>query len=152
VFIACAAVFLTWLHCAWSNLPALNPDSLYTAKGVVVGWFIPFYNLVHGYRSVKDLYVASQRPAGDETDLRPPRGAPIVGLWWGFYLARGFTDWYARHNPESETLVVSELSSIIAAILCIVVVYRIERRQRDQYNDLALRAAAATPPPSDRLR
>jgi hypothetical protein len=155
VFIATAIVFLIWLHRSYANLPALNPDSLYGTKGIVAGWFIPFVNLVHGYRSVADLYFASQPPVPNESGFVTRRAAPIVGMWWGFYLASGVVARIGRIVDREEEVgfaVASEVLSIVAAVLCLSVVHRIERRQRDQHIDLTRRAEAAQPPPADRQR
>jgi hypothetical protein len=158
VFIACAVCFLCWLYRSYANLPALGSQSIiYSPKSAVTGWFIPFVNLVQGYKSVATLYAESQRgttPAGYPVAVT----TPIVGLWWAAYLARGITSRIAdkmldrAYDGTLGWLITAELLDIVAAVLCIVIVYRIEKRQRDQHIDLVRRNAAAAPPPVDRLR
>ena len=152
VFIATAVVFLCWLHRSYANLPALNPDSLYGTKGIVVGWFIPFVNFVHGHRTVSDLYIASQPPRPDQAGFGIRGSTAIIDLWWGFYIASNVVSHFGRFGDPLGWATLSELFSIVAGLLCITVVYRVERRQRAQYQDMTLRAAASQPPPSDRLR
>ena len=158
IFIATAVCFLVWLHHAFRNLPALGSDSLiFTPGKAVIGWFIPFVNLINGYKSVHTLYLESQpRATVLPSGYALPRTAPIVGLWWGFYLARGvvsrIADSISKHGSSDATtwLVFSELLDIVAAVLCIAIVYRIEKRQHDQHDDLVRRIPA--PVPTDRLR
>src|SRR4051812_30664007 len=92
-FIAATVCFLVWLHRGYANLPALGSESLVTMtpKNAVTGWFIPFYNLVHGYKSVHQLYLESQRPAIMPSGFVLPTSAHIVGWWWGLYLARNIS-------------------------------------------------------------
>ncbi len=160
VFIACAVCFLCWLYRSYANLPALGSQSiLFSPKSAVVGWFIPFVNLVQGYKSVNTLYVESQtRGDVSPSGFYIPKSAPIIGFWWAAYLARGIvsriSDKMLDRNYDGALgwLITAELLDIVAAILCIVIVYRIEKRQRDQHDDLVRRQAAVQPPSADRLR
>jgi hypothetical protein len=141
VFLAAATCFLVWLHRAYTNLPSLGSQSLtlMTPGRAVGGWFIPFVNLVHGYRSVHDLYLESQRPAVLPDGFVLPTRAAIVGWWWGFWIARSFTQ-----NIFGMYWIASGLD-IAAAVLCAVVVYRVHKRQRDQHDDLVRREAVPLP-------
>ena len=158
IFIATAVCFLVWLYKAYANLPALGSESLiFSPKSAVIGWFIPFVNLVQGYKSVHTLYLESQpRPNTLETGFAIPKSARIVGFWWGAYLLRGIVSRIADRMSEHDFsgavgwLVTSELLDIVAAVLCILIVYRIEKRQHDQHDDLVRRIPQ--PIPSDRLR
>jgi hypothetical protein len=159
VFIACAVCFLCWLYRSYANLPALGSESiLFSPKSAVTGWFIPFVNLVQGYKSVATLYAESQRGSTTPSGYPVALTTPIVGLWWAAYLARGITSRIAdkmvgrEYDGALGWLITAELLNIAAAVLCIVIVYRIEKRQRDQHFDLERRDAASQPPPADRLR
>jgi hypothetical protein len=158
IFVATAVCFLIWLYRAHRNLPSLGSESVVmTPKSAVVGWFIPFVNFVAGYKSVHHLFIESQpRPTVLPTGYALPRRAPIVGLWWGFYLARNIlsriADSMSKHDMSGAIswLVASEVLDVVAAALCIAIVYRIEKRQHDQHDDLVRRVPA--PIPTDRLR
>jgi hypothetical protein len=151
VFIACAACFLCWLYRGYSNLPSLGSDRLTTPKSAVVGWFIPFVNLVHGYRSTHELYLESQRPAVLPDGYVLPTRAGIVGFWWAAYLLRNITSRiadkaldHASHDALSWYWLAAAFD-VAAAVLCMMVVYRVDKRQRDQHEDLVRRQAAPVP-------
>jgi len=158
LFIACAACFLCWLYRGYSNLPSLGSERLTTPKSAVVGWFIPFVNLVHGYRSVHELYLESQRPAVLPSGYVLPTRAGIVGLWWGLYIARNISIRIADgglDHARSDALGwywVAAVLDIAAAVLCMLVVYRVDKRQRDQHDDLLRRETQAPVPTGDALR
>jgi hypothetical protein len=151
VFIAAAVCFLCWLYRGYSNLPSLGSDRLTTPKSAVVGWLIPFVNLVHGYRSVHELYLESQRPAVLPSGFILPTRAHIVGWWWGLYIARNVSiriaDSALDHVRDGAMtwFWTASVLDIAAAILCMMVVYRIDKRQRDQHDDLVRRAQAPVP-------
>jgi hypothetical protein len=151
LFIATAVCFLCWIYRGYSNLPALGSERLTTPKSAVVGWLIPFVNLVHGYRSTHELYLESQRPAVLPSGYILPTRASIVGWWWGIYISRNFSIRIANsglNNGRDGSLFWFWLAAgldIAAAILCMMVVYRIDRRQRDQHQDLVRRAQEPVP-------
>jgi hypothetical protein len=131
LLIGTAIVFLFWLHASFVNLRALGSLSLsMSPKDAVVGWLIPFVNLVHGWKSVHVLYVESRDP-------EPAIGkrAPLVGAWWASYLVgslagvignRGLT-----RDPAGaiKWMVAKEALRVVAAVLCILIVRRIDRWQ-----------------------
>jgi hypothetical protein len=152
-FLAAGVCFLVWLHRAYTNLPALGSEALttMTAKNAVVGWFIPFYNLVHGYRSVHQLYLESQRPAIMPSGFVLPTRAAIVGWWWGLYLSRGVASRIAESaiNSMGGDMVmwfnVAAMLDAAAAVLFGLVVWRVYKRQHDQHDDLVRRAQVPQP-------
>jgi hypothetical protein len=161
--IATATCFLVWLYRATANLPALGSESVamnHTPARAVWGWFIPFYNLAHGYTAVRHVFVESQRAGVNEAGFPLPVRAGIVGWWWALFLMGNvllriagagrdpvsvddYQYMFAMHVPAMAF-------RLGAALLCIAVVNRIERRQSAQRADLLQRAAAAAvPPPSE---
>jgi hypothetical protein len=151
VSIACAVCFLCWLYRCYANLPSLGSDRLTTPGSAVGGWFIPFVNFVHGYRSVHELYLESQRPAVLPDGYVLPARAGIVGFWWAAFLGRVVISRIADKMIDTEQ--ASSLQwfwataaiDFAAAILCMMVVYRVDKRQRDQHQDLVRRQAAPVP-------
>jgi hypothetical protein len=152
-FIAAAVCFLIWLKRAWSNLPSLGGQTERDpqAPGIVVGWFIPLYNLVHGYRTVHQLYLESQRPAVLPDGYELPTRAGIVGWWWGLWIFRNLvlqaTAAMLRLDAEEAVglFFVATVIDVTAAMLFMLVVHRVDKRQRDQHDDLARRQAVPLP-------
>lgn len=163
--IATASCFLVWLYRTTANLPALGSDSVAMNHGparAVWGWFIPFFNLVHGYAAVRHVFVESQRAGVNEAGFPLPVRAGLVGWWWALFVIGNvllriagagrdpvsvgdYHYMFAMHIPAMTF-------RLGAAILCIAVVNRIERRQAAQRADLLQRAAAAAvPAPTDGL-
>jgi hypothetical protein len=81
--------------------------------------------------------------------------APLVGSWWAFYVARIPLVALAKklaHDQELAPYVgrAFDFCNLVAAISCMLVVYKIDQRQREQHRDLLLRVP--TPPATDQLR
>jgi Domain of unknown function (DUF4328) len=167
--IAIGIAFLAWLYRAYSNLPALGSTAVEMSPGhgatpgdAVVGWFIPVANLVLGYRSVRHLWLESQAQPATRPDGSPiERPTPLVGYWWTVYLARSIVSAIVLFGAQpvrslddwkllTEHLVLPQLLDVVAALLCILVVHQITRRQEEQQRDILLRAPV--PPVTDRLR
>lgn len=159
--------FLFWLHHAFSNLSALGstktevaPGQQATPRAAVICWFIPIANLVLGYRTVRHLWRESQPIAAEPTEHPTPRHAPILGWWWGLFIARNFAlrIFGGSRDPRSlqawvehsQQMVIPLMLNVAAAILCIYVVRTIDHRQQEQNRDIELRVPV--PPDKDRLR
>jgi hypothetical protein len=150
VGLAVIVVYLIWIYRAYSNLRALNTGFLgkFTPGWAVGWWFIPFANLVMPYQVVRELYVNSA-PAPTENGYPQMPNASIVGLWWAAFILRGVLSWGSglgggRSISSLESTLywagVTEILAVIAGILCIVIVRRIDRNQE------ATAAANASPP------
>lgn len=89
LFLSTAVVFLIWIHGACANLPRLGATFTRVTPGLAVGgFFIPFYNIAHGYIVMREL-IGFGRSALAPVDTLSPPSAPIVAWWWGLYLASG---------------------------------------------------------------
>ena len=138
LLVATAVVFLVWLHRATSNARRLAGDSFAFSPGWAVGyWFIPIINLYRPYQVVRDVY----RTSRDHANPQAGDGAPIVGWWWGLWIASSFVitrSMMQRLDPSAsaeqfqQALAQESIGnglSIAAAILLTVIVNRIGRRQ-----------------------
>lgn len=141
VYLTTVIVFLMWLYRAHENLFAfgVRKNQLQYSSGWAVGsFFVPFVTLVIPYRAIKELWIKSVPNASSMfSDLSPPWFFP---LWWGFWLLSNFLSqayfrlsWQEKTSSESLAILgmVSALLDVIAAILAIVVVREIERRQSE---------------------
>jgi hypothetical protein len=120
VLAATAVVFIVWMWRSVKNnelLDRVRPR--YTSGWSIGGWFIPFGNLWIPVRIMHDLWQGSDPATQRHQDWRVLRRTPLIGWWWGFYLASRILTF----TP------VGVVCSIPAAVLAIVVVRRITERQ-----------------------
>jgi Domain of unknown function (DUF4328) len=155
VFVATVVFFLMWLYRSYKNLPAFGVTSTSYSPGWAIGsFFVPFANLVIPYRAVKELWQNSV--AGKTFSFAsgsPPSWFP---LWWGFWLASNIaSNIYFRLSMSGTASreaiaivdIASEALSIIAALLAIMVIGEIDRRQEEASRSLALPQFPSPPMP-----
>jgi hypothetical protein len=162
VFIALVVSFLVWLHRAARNLPALgNPKAKveHTPGWAVGSFFVPFVNLVVPYKAVKEIWEKSDPSfrTGDDFMFAAPSSAPPLVLgWWIAWIVSNFLSnisWRLQtRTPGTETFVtgvdiISDLGNIIAAVLAIMVVRDIDRRQAERARRVAYVPDMPPPPP-----
>ncbi len=83
--LATYVVWLIWQHHATANLWARGYADLHIRPGWAVGWwFIPFASLAMPLVAMLEL---DRRSTPDGT---PRRSSPLLGVWWGAWLAMGF--------------------------------------------------------------
>jgi hypothetical protein len=139
-------VFLVWLHRAYSNLPALGSLlSTYTPGWAVGWWFVPFANLVQPHGVMRNLWIESQRrPISDQGFALAP-STPLIGWWWGLFLACRVLTMVSRISATGSWLAFVALLDAVNALLCLLMVRRISERQEAQHQDLALREKMPQP-------
>ena len=133
-----AIVFLMWIHRAHRNLPALGVRNLkYSPGWAVGGFFVPFLNLVRPYQVVKEIWKASDPHLKDESSWERVAASPLFGWWWAFFLISNFLGRIGG-RMASDLLAMnwawlsSDLISIVAGILAILVVRGIDARQEEK--------------------
>lgn len=84
LIIATWVVWLVWQHHATQNLWSRGYRDLRIRPGWAVGWwFIPFASLVMPCVAMLEL---DRRSTPDGT---PRQASPLIGSWWGVYIAGG---------------------------------------------------------------
>jgi Domain of unknown function (DUF4328) len=155
VFVATVVFFLMWLYRSYKNLPAFGARRTSYSPGWAVGsFFVPFANLVIPYRAVKELW---QNSVAGETfsfaSANPPTWFP---LWWGFWIASNIASniYFRLSYNEKATReaiaiagVASDALTIIAALLAIMVIGEIDKRQEEASRSLALPQFPSPPMP-----
>jgi hypothetical protein len=133
VMIACAALFLSWLHRVVANGPALGGRELRYTPGWAVGWwFVPVLNLVRPFQVVAEAWVVSARDPSAGLGL-------LLPAWWGLFILgnvvsrflvvrTGGDDVTALRNAAIIDIVASVVL-VVAALLCVVMVRRLTERQ-----------------------
>ena len=151
IVIITVALFCIWIHRAHRNLKSLNANNLeYSPKWAVVWLFVPIMNLFRPYQVMKEIWKASDPgvDAADDTAWQNAPGSPILGWWWGFWLAANLASTIAwnllwRGEELSELLIasyaytVSDFLFIPAALFLVQVIRTIDRRQEEKYNQLS---------------
>jgi hypothetical protein len=157
-----AIVFIVWFFRAAKNNEALGRLRPRLGPGWAIGgWFIPLANLVIPVLIAQDLWRGSDPsvPRGDDRWRIAPRSA-LVGWWWALAVLSRFPFFGGQGDTsDAETTIsnvrsginaslVSQVLSIAAAVLAILVVRRLTERQeaclRDQQE--AWRNQTGTPP------
>ncbi len=137
-------VFLFWIHRAHRNLPSLGAGRLeYSPGWAVAAWFIPFMNLIWPYQAVAEIWKASDPASVGDQPWRwrnNPTGS-LLPCWWATYLFMTIGSAVMRRiEAGSKTLdgqifsvngiLLLRVLTIVAALLAIAVVWKIDRRQQ----------------------
>lgn len=162
VYLTTIVLFIMWLHRSYKNLYAFGLQTEHSPGWAIGGWFVPFLNLVRPYQIVKETWTKSD-PAvgfsGGYADAGPgARSATLVGVWWGSWLVSNVVDnIYGRIVFAAETAeqlanaamlgVVSDVLTVVAAVLAFLVVSAIDRMQEEKAARLRVSAWPAPPPP-----
>ncbi len=148
--------FLPWLKATYARArlvtesPALEEQ---WRRGTIVGFFIPFVNLVRPYNVVKVLdealdpdLVPEPAPRRVETGalyrdaaaaltrpvLRTVKHAP-VGLWWAFWIGRVVAQIAVSVSRPATNMKIALQNGVVfgAALAAFVVIWRISERLRE---------------------
>ena len=142
-------LWLMWQFRAHTNLKALGAADLRYKPGWVVGWwFIPFANFVVPYRTMRELYKASDPDSGS-VEWQARQSPPTLLLWWFAWLGRivlvliaasvAPDTFESAHKfvVRDQYLLAGDVITIAAAGLAIIVVRRIDARQQAKFRRLA---------------
>ena len=136
LFVLTAIAFLMWVHRSHRNLSALGAQGLKFTPGWAVGWwFIPILNLFQPFRIIREIWRASDPSVAIGTAWRAAPSSPLIGWWWGLFLASVVYFQVSGDAPISLYLltatvdIATDLFGVIAAVLAIRLVLRIEARQ-----------------------
>jgi hypothetical protein len=152
-------LWLMWQFRAHTNLKALGAADLKYKPGWVVGWwFIPFANLVVPYRTMRELYKASDPDAGS-VEWQARQTPPTLLLWWLAWVGRIVLVLIAasvapdrfssahRFVLRDRYLLASDVITIAAAGLAIILVRQIDARQQAKFRRLASWSQGISPTP-----
>lgn len=143
-WIVTAALFLGWLYRARQTLTALGVHDLRFSPGWTVGAFlVPGLNLVWAPQAVHDVWRASD-PGPGAPRIWPEVLTPWIVAWWTLLVLATLADPLPRRldpqalaevtlGPATLVLIVAQLLEIAAAVLAIVVVRAIGRRQETRF-------------------
>ncbi len=141
LIVGTGVVWIAWQRRAHASLPALGVIGLrYTPGWVVAWWLIPIANFVMPLLTMSELWKATDPDAGPAHWAARPTPA-LLGFWWTCWLLRfpilGAVAAGIGTDQDVDTLtaragvgVASDLATVVAAVLAIVLVRKIEERRR----------------------
>jgi hypothetical protein len=143
---ATAVVFLMWFSRAYHNVPKLGVRSLRYKPGWAIGaWFVPFLNFVRPKQIANDIWRGSDPDLPREVDAvgwhSSPIPAVLFGFWWALWLitswagglaGAGSSETISALKSQSIRFLVSDVTDLIAALLCAAVVTTATRRQEER--------------------
>ena len=156
--LAIIVVFIVWMYRAAKNNEALGRQSPRFGPGWSIGaWFLPLANLVIPVLIMQDLW----RGAAPEVrrgvrDWRAGSGSILVGFWWAAligsflrfsYSGSGLHDRGSLDDIENSNTValVGVVITVVAAVLAILLVRALTRRQLECLRAQRSEYEAATP-------
>ena len=139
-----APLFLVWFHRAYRNAAALGAASLHFSAGWAVGWWlVPIASFWVPLLAALDIWKASDAVVSDASgQSRRPDAAPIlVAVWWAawllFMVMANVTA--VLDNPDDSSFLLStasNASTVLAAVLAIIVVMTVTSRQDARWRQL----------------
>lgn len=133
--------FVVWVHGTNKGLRLLGKTGLKHSPGWAAGgFFVPFYNLAHGFRVVKELWMASDPGHATGSSWQSAKSTSLIGWWWGLLIVFRISSYIIQQSPmESASQLTTFYSSakildligIVDAILAIVLIARMEKRRRE---------------------
>ncbi|MFL5674457.1 MAG: DUF4328 domain-containing protein [Chloroflexota bacterium] len=133
VLIVAGIAYLAWLSRAVENAPALGAGTTpHSPRGAIGWWFVPFANFIVPYQIVSDLHDRLATP----TDSN--RARPLLLAWWLTWIGGTLISYGTRLAGDdtvdqlkaSVTIsLVSDAVTVVSAVLAILVVWRILRRE-----------------------
>ena len=147
VYIPTVILFLVWMHRASENLRFLGALGQRFSPGWAVGWwFIPIMNLSRPYQAMAEIWKGSAPDlrSGGRIDWKYGSVAPLLGWWWGLWVAFGLCGviagfvWAGESDavPSSGALWLYLLASALmfgTGVLAILIVRRITSRQEEKH-------------------
>jgi hypothetical protein len=125
-----ALFVLTWIYRAAKNLPALGRYGMEHTPGWCVGvFFVPIASLWWPFEGMREIWKASD-PAYPQGSWPAAPVTPMLGVWWGMYLASsaaGIVAAVAQHVPAIG--IGSETIRGMAAVALVVLMRGIASRQ-----------------------
>lgn len=152
LLVGTAIAFCAWFYQAHKNLGPLGAAGLTYTPGWAAGaFFVPILNLYRPYQIAQETWKASDpaTPPGDRYGWRHAPGSSLIGAWWACWLLGNFVGAFAtrlevRMAPQNlDGLRLAALGEILsdalaaaAAVLALVMIKQIRRRQLQKYDAL----------------
>jgi hypothetical protein len=147
LFVGVAVVFIVWFYAAYSNLRLLGVGLTRGAYWAVLGWLIPFVNLVLPKRIANDIWRGSNPEPPADGGFEAASIPWFHTAWWGLFVVDGIFDRIAFQrwrdaqslpslSSASLLVVASYALDLLTILFAVAVVYRTVDRQRSRTQKL----------------
>lgn len=132
-------LFISWFRRAYGNLIRLKIGMNYTENTAVWGYFIPFINWVRPVKTMKEIYIKTQKAIqAYDTTLVLDKNTNFIVLWWVIYITNGIVGNFASRAMKSALTIdefidannfyiVSDLIDILSVALAVIVIQKISK-------------------------
>jgi hypothetical protein len=122
--------FLVWQYHVVLNLRRFARVGVtWSPAQAGVLWFVPFLNLVHGYRVMSEVWRASDpTQVGREDSWKGNPTPSIIGWWWAACAGMVILGWALRGSSTLADFFLDGVLRNVAAVLAIVVIRKIDAR------------------------
>jgi hypothetical protein len=141
LLVGCTITFCMWFYRVYRNLRAMGITTAFTPGWAPGSFFVPFLNLVRPFQIARETWMGSEASGSTE-----PAGSGLVSLWWALFLGSRIIAWvgsrFSGQTMDSMqtahmVFVISDLVSAGAALACILMIRKIDRRQQESYRLMA---------------
>jgi hypothetical protein len=146
-----AALFISWFHRAYKNLPSLGVSGRYGSGWAIGGWFVPILAMWRPLQIANDTWRASH-PELARTDTRENEDESSVPTrqyvwWWSWvagaiagsasFRALGTAEEISEFKVSTSIQLASDGLLLVSAVLAITVIVSTSRRQRERFQRVA---------------
>lgn len=133
VQLVAGVLFIAWMRGARLNSDAITSrhQHRYTNMWVVLGWFIPFGNLVIPYAVMQDIWRGSDRTQ-PMVGLQKRRKSGLVTAWWLTYIGSNVLGVVAGRSALDDVALLFTISAaglVAAAVLAARVIKQVNEMQ-----------------------
>ncbi len=132
-------LFIKWFRRAYGNLIRLEIGMDYSENGAVWGYFIPFVNWVRPIKTMKEIYIKTQKAIKEyDSTLVLDKNQNFIAIWWLIYIANNFVGNFAskamnRASTIDEFIdanniyIISDLIDILSIALAVIVIQKVTK-------------------------
>ena len=149
LFFVATLLFMLWLSKAYRNAERLGRRRLSWTSGMAIaGFFIPFANLVIPYSVTQEIWMASDPGPSEDDDIGQRVGTRsiLIIAWWGLLVVaiiiHGAAVFSTNGTRMATLFIVWHTLLAIDAVLAILVIGAISRRQEARWQALVARGTA----------
>ena len=137
IYLVTAVLILKWIYRASANVHELGATNMTFSPAMSVVWFfVPVMGLWKPYQAMLQIWKASVEPV----NWRSAKGHPVVGIWWGFWMATVFISFgslamaYQANDINSAiganlVEIMSDFTTVLSTLAMLMLIKRIHQAQ-----------------------